>query len=245
MNYRCPPDIDPSQPLTAARVQLFRRFKQDVDRQALEKMLNDETARHLKLCEMVILRYASCDFFWCELPQHPWFDINIWINRHLEDAGFEIEHTTEGERREVDDRENKAKQLDAVLVRNRTVASWVKISDEILSSIQAEWTRREAVEEEDLVTNPPQCISEIGNGEVRETNAVWASVLDGRYVVEVQRIHGRRYLCIFDMVTRTCRHREETTVSYDAVFGPDGLDVQQWEQRALEIVQKWQESKQA
>ena len=61
------------------------------------------------------------------------------------------------------------------------------------------------------------------------------------YLVEVQDIYNQAILCIF---TRdgTVVHSEPTTVSFNALFGPDPRDTARWEERATSIVGQLQPS---
>jgi hypothetical protein len=63
-------------------------------------------------------------------------------------------------------------------------------------------------------------------------------VLDGKYVVEIQRINHASYLCLFEIGGRLL-HVEPTNVALGAMFGPDVSDVAKWEERAADIVDGW------
>lgn len=236
MDYQCAPDIDPTKDLTSSAVQLFQRFRQAADAETLSKLLDEETARHIKLCEMAILYYASCGYFWAPLPRHPMLDVNIWAFRHLEDMGFKIKHDTTGKEREVPNEYNRESTLKAIVVEHSSTANWLKWSESDSDRLDAEWLRREALEEEDRSRNPPTQLSVVVDGTIKETTAAWAAVVEDAYVVEVRRIHGPKFLCIFDIATGRCIHQEKTNVAFGATFGPDAGDVAMWQDRAMEIV---------
>jgi len=66
-------------------------------------------------------------------------------------------------------------------------------------------------------------------------NIVWASTLDGRYVVTVTRTH--RYqgeLVISDSDQKL--HQQTVDLMYGAIFGPDIDDVNSWQQIAMDII---------
>ena len=71
----------------------------------------------------------------------------------------------------------------------------------------------------------------------RVKEPLWASVLDGQYVVEVQHIDTNEYLlCIFDDETGEAIYSEPTTVTIEPRWGPDVTDVARWQDRAAELV---------
>lgn len=236
MDYQCGADIDPTKDVTSSAVRLFQRFRQEKDDQTLAKLLDEETARHIKLCELAILYYASCGYFWAPLPRHPMVDVDIWAIRHLEKMGFKIEHDTKGRQREVPDEYNRETKLNAIVVEHRSTASWLKWSESDSEKLEAEWLRREALEDEDRSRNPPAQLTVVVDGVIKKTTAAWAAVLDNTHVVEVRRIHGPNFLCIFDLASGRCIHLEKTTVAFGAVFGPDAGDVAMWQDRAMGII---------
>jgi hypothetical protein len=236
MNYQCPPDLDPNKDLTPNAVRLFQRFKQEEDGKTLSRLLDEETARHIKLCELAILYYANCGFLWAPLPNHPIQDVNIWADRHLEEMGFKIEHDTRGRRQEVEDETNSDQKVTTIVVEHRTTASWRRWSDRDQESLETEWNRREALEEEDRSRNPPIATSVIVGGEIKESKAAWSAILDKKYIVEVQRIHCRNFLCVFELASKQCLHFEQTDVAFGAMFGPDVGDVAMWQDRAMKII---------
>ena len=73
-----------------------------------------------------------------------------------------------------------------------------------------------------------------------EPNLVWAGLLDLRYKIEVVRKEEENYrgdFLIFDgQANDALIHEEEVGVSYGAAFGPDAMDVAQWQDRAATIV---------
>jgi hypothetical protein len=76
----------------------------------------------------------------------------------------------------------------------------------------------------------------------------WAAVLDKRYKIEVQRdtkggdmIHAQYngFLVIFDSQDNDkVILDEKVPISYGAVFGPDAIDVAEWQEMACEAVDK-------
>lgn len=69
-------------------------------------------------------------------------------------------------------------------------------------------------------------------------NVVWASELDERYLVEVQRLGPDTGLLVaFDHNNDDqVIHEEEVSLAYGAVFGPDIEDVTAWQDRIEAIV---------
>ena len=86
----------------------------------------------------------------------------------------------------------------------------------------------------------PICKFEIENkGAVkRGENVVEARILDKRYCIEIVRdVAYAGTFRIFDGLDDfKLLHEEPTTVSYDAIFGPDVYDVQEWENLGIDIV---------
>lgn len=234
MNYETEPDIDPLKPLTPGAVCLFQRFQQETDRATLAALLEAEVERHLKLCETTILYYASCTFYWCELPQHPIADVNTWAFEELKKRGFEIEHHSIGVRRKVPEGHARQSEIEAVEIRTYATASWLDVPPS--KQRQREWRRRELLEDAERTKHPPQPCSKTAEGKIVESNAVWAAVLDGTFLVEVQRIHHRHFLCVFDN-SGVCFQCEETHVAFGATFGPDIGNIAEWQERALTIVE--------
>jgi hypothetical protein len=69
---------------------------------------------------------------------------------------------------------------------------------------------------------------------------VWSSELDGKYLIEVNRT-GDGYSGTFtikDMKTKEVLHTESVTISYGARFGPDVMDVADWEERGCSWADK-------
>lgn len=233
MNYHSKPDINPNEPLTVDDVILFQRFQQDADRKTLDDLLEAEVARHLKLCELAILYYASCTFYWCELPRHPIGDVNTWAFAELEKRGFTIEHRPVGVHRNVADDANRPQQMEALQSRTYPTASW---GNSVPSQTrQKEWRRRESLENIERTKNPPQPRSKIVYAQVVESDAIWASVVDKKHLVEVQRIRQRTFLCLFELSGK-CLHCEETHEAFSAMAGPDLEAMAKWKERARVIV---------
>jgi hypothetical protein len=64
---------------------------------------------------------------------------------------------------------------------------------------------------------------------------IWASTLDDKYLVQVQRTaHYSGALCIFDGEKTLLE--QPVGLSYGAAFGPDISDVSDWEQRAVAFI---------
>lgn len=201
-------------------------------------MLDQEFARHIKLCELAILHAANADIFWCYLPKHPVQDFDIWAVQHFEKMGFEVEHHYTASTQAVPSEYDQEKKIEAVVVRSYFTAKWHLAKPLDLARVSAEWHRRITLEDEELVKNPPKRQS-TGSGEEFESgDAVWAAVLDKRHVVEIQRINHRSYLCLFDLDGKF-RHVEQTNVAFGAMFGPDVGDVEAWQERAAKIVDSW------
>lgn len=241
MNYQCNPDLDPKQDLTVDAVSLFQRFRQAEDVAAVDALLDQEFARHITLCELAILQAAQSDIYWCELPRHPLDGFDLWTSAHLEKMGFQVEYSRIGSEETVPCEWSKEKTLSAVVVRSRFVAKWFMAKPLQPEAESAEWQRRVELEDKDLIANPPHRKSSgsARTGEDLECGeAVWAMVLDGKYVVEIQRINHANYLCLFEIEGRFL-HVEPTNVAFGAMFGPDVSDVAKWEERALEIVDGW------
>jgi hypothetical protein len=69
-------------------------------------------------------------------------------------------------------------------------------------------------------------------------DAVWARVLDKRYAMEVHRIapYEGKYI-IFDIENDfEVIHVNDTVINYDALFGPDHFQSQEWSEYGLNIV---------
>lgn len=234
MDYQCDRDIGPNKDLTVEALRLFQRFRQSADEEWLLRTWDDEVHRHLKLCELTILYFAGLGFYWCDLPLHPIAEVNNHVFNELRDRGFSVERNSTGRREEVEDRSDRSKRLHAVVVQTVWTARWLHagVSNEQLN---LEWQRREALENEDLERNPPRPKSSLEQGKITSSGAIWSAVLDDKYLVEVQQIHQRAFLLLFTF-DGTCVHREETCLSYGALFGPDSGDVAEWTARAMAIV---------
>jgi len=77
------------------------------------------------------------------------------------------------------------------------------------------------------------------NGVVQRIgNVVEARILDRRYCTEIVRdVAYAGTFRIFDGLDDfKLLHEEPTTVSYDAIYGPDIADVQEWENLGIDIV---------
>jgi hypothetical protein len=238
MNYHCSVDLPPEQDLTVDAVKLFQRFRQQADVARVETLLDAEFTAHLRLCELVIARAASADIFWAVLPEHPFQDINIWVSRHLEKKGFTIDYRRVAREEEIPSPADEKTRVKVMVVRSSCTAKWHLAPSLNEEATAAEWRRRTALEDEELARNPPQRQSRGLGTSFESGDAVWASVLDGKYVVEIQRRFHRSFLCLFGLDGKFL-HAEKSIVSYGAMFGPDAGDVAQWEQRAQELVDNW------
>ncbi len=68
-----------------------------------------------------------------------------------------------------------------------------------------------------------------------QDNIVWTSNLDSKYEVTVTRTDGYQgelTISEGDLVL----HRESVGLSYGATFGPDTMDVAEWQRIAVEFV---------
>ena len=238
MNYDCPTDLLPDHDLTVDALKLFQRFRQEADLARVETLLDAEFARHLRLCELVIAHAASADISWAVLPEHPFHDINIWVWRHLEKKGFTIDYRRVIREEEISSAADEKTRVKAMVVQSSCTAKWFLSSLLNEEATAAEWRRRTALEDEEIARTPPQRQSSGSGATFESGDAVWASVLDQKYVVEIQRRFHRSFLCLFDLEGKFL-HAEKSIVSYGAMFGPDAGDVAQWEQRAQELVANW------
>ena len=243
VDYGAEPDLDPSRDLKVDDVILFQRFRQAVDSDLVDTMLETEFKRHLRLCEMAILDAARGTCYWSELPQHPMTDINVWVQRHLEDeAGFAIKHETTGEEVALPAGTNTDKTVRGIEIRHRTTASWFGAKELDPDRVAREWRRRVAIEDEARSKFQPVMQSRLEGDRIANSNAIWAAVLDKRYVIEVQRILHKNLLCLFDLTGRFL-HQEPTNVAFSAMMGPDVGDVAAWETRAIEVTSSWDNPK--
>ncbi|MBI4623082.1 MAG: hypothetical protein HY736_07675 [Verrucomicrobia bacterium] len=205
----------------------------------VDTLLEQELARHLKLCELAILHAASADMYWCDLPRHPIHDFDIWARQHLEKMGFETEFSRTACKETVPDKNDPKESINAVMVHSSLTAKWFLAKPRSQETVAAEWHRREGLEAEDLIQNPPQRLSRGIGGDFDGGNTVWAAVLDGKFIIEVQQRNQGAFLCLFGLDGK-CLHVEPTDLSYGAVFGPDVSDVAGWQDRAQQVVDGWQ-----
>ena len=71
------------------------------------------------------------------------------------------------------------------------------------------------------------------------TDIVFKTLLDKRYRIEVQRTGDYTGdLVITDETNGQELLREPTTLSYQAIFGPDVGDVANWQERAIEFIDR-------
>lgn len=66
----------------------------------------------------------------------------------------------------------------------------------------------------------------------------WAAVLDAKFLCEVQRTAPYTgILCVFDLEkNRECVYSKEVGIMYDAVFGPDMVDVEMWQEDVVQFI---------
>jgi hypothetical protein len=73
--------------------------------------------------------------------------------------------------------------------------------------------------------------------EMSEKKIIWTSILDERYECKVVRnSHYSGQLRVFDNREKKYLCDEEVRLSYGATFGPDAVDVVEWQDKILEIV---------
>lgn len=72
----------------------------------------------------------------------------------------------------------------------------------------------------------------------RGENVIDGNILDDRYCIEIVRdIPYKGNLRIFDGLDDfKFLHEEVVSVSFDAIFGPDASDAQEWRNLAIDIV---------
>lgn len=240
MDYHCPPDLRPDQDLTVDALKLFQRYRLDQDVARVGTLLDEEVTRHLRLCELAIMHAAASGISWAKLPQHPLLDVDVAVARDLEKKGFVVEFRHVAREEELPNAHNEKERIKATSIESAYIAKWFLAPSLDETTTAAEWRRRRTLEDEELSRNPPQRQSTGAGKDLDSGPAIWAGILDEKFVVEVQSRLTRNFLCVFDVVTGRCLHTEETNVSYGAQFGPDVLDVDQWGRRAQEIVDAWQ-----
>lgn len=233
VDYGSPPDLDHPEGLTVDRIALFQRFRQSADLTYVDQRWMAEVARHIELCELAILWAARNDIYWCRLPWHPVLDINVFAVRHLNKMGFRIEHHDQAERKIVHVDWRREKKEPAVVVDSYSTVNWYFAKQKNETSV--EFARRIALEKLFLAENKPRRLSTGSGNNLKPGNAVWAGMLDHKYIVEVQRTLGHSRLCLFDLKGMLIHH-EETNVSFSAVFGADVSDIAGWKDRAASIV---------
>ena len=241
MDYQCQPDLEPTSDLTVDAVGLFQRFRQEPDTKLVEALLDQELARQIKLCELAIVCSARVGYYWCELPKHPLEQIEVMVFRHLAKMGFQIEQHSTATDVTVPYRHDCKKTVTTTVVKSYSTAGWLTAKPLDQQATAAEWLRREAREQEDLKNNPPHRRSSGSGKDLAAGDAVWAAVLDGRFVIEVHELNHGACLCIFDRDGK-CVHVESTGLSFGAMFGADMLDVAGWRSRAQQVVDSWQAS---
>jgi hypothetical protein len=236
MNYRATPDLPPGKDLTIDAVSLFQRFRQSRDLGRVDRLWQAEVNKHIALCELAIMTAAGGTYYWCDLPEHALLSVTVTAHRHLEEQGFEIKHIEELQNKEVVDRySGNGKKIKVKTVRFRSTASWglKKLLNQ--KAVSKEWKRRENMEDTERKKKVPKLRSKIVGDKFEPGDVAWAAVLDQKYVVEVQRILHRDFLCIFKIGGKFL-FSEPTNVAYGAMFGPDVGDVAMWQERALQIV---------
>lgn len=85
------------------------------------------------------------------------------------------------------------------------------------------------------VTRPVKRTQKQTAPEQNSNAEIWSSMLDGRYAVTVHRLsRSRGELNIRD--GNRLIHRQEVTLMYGAIFGPDIDDVAAWQEIATTVV---------
>lgn len=238
IDYQTKPDLDLGRDLTVDDLSLFQRFQQSADVALVDQLWEAEFTKHLKLCELTILVAARNQCYWAELPEHPIQDFNVLVARHLEEvAGFSVRFEKETYTVKASDHVDKGRVLEVVQIRRRTIVSWLAAEALNESRVDDEWRRREEIEEAAREAHRPTMRSTLSGSQIGATNAIWASVLDGKYVVEVQQVYHKNLLCIFAL-DGGLLHHEPTNVAFGADLGADGHDIATWEARAIEIISR-------
>lgn len=68
---------------------------------------------------------------------------------------------------------------------------------------------------------------------------IWEAELDNRYACKVTRTdNSTGVLSVIDNNTGNELLNETVTLSYDALFGPDILDIMEWENRIIAVIDK-------
>lgn len=70
----------------------------------------------------------------------------------------------------------------------------------------------------------------------RAALVVWAGVLDSRYAIEIERTEPYKGVFKIKDLEGEFSFKEETSISYDAQFGPDICDIQRWQNRGVEVI---------
>jgi hypothetical protein len=234
LDYQTTPDLG-SHDVTVDCVRLFQRYPQKADAEWLDQQFEAEVIRHLRICELAILRAAAGKYYWCDLPRHAVTGVVVEVERRLECSGFILERSCEAYEKSVPDKYDKTKSLKAVCVEDRCTANWFKAQALEPKKLAKEIRRRRQIEESARRLHTPRPLSHIDGETISAGGAIWAAVLDNTYVVEVQNIHNQHTLCLFTREGELL-HSEPTNVAFNALFGPDESDVNHWGYRAAQIV---------
>jgi len=94
-------------------------------------------------------------------------------------------------------------------------------------------------EEVEELRNKKYELTEYGKQRLRELmeKPIWTATLDERYECNVTRnSHYSGQLKVFDNQEKKYLYDEEVRLSYGATFGPDAIDVVEWQDKVVEIV---------
>jgi hypothetical protein len=229
VDYRAEPDLVGE--LTPEKIFMFQTFCQSADVAQVELLEKAELERHLQLSLLSILRSARLGLNWCELPNHPILDYSVTVHAELKRMGYTIKHESDIHKQNVFSSDGTSSLVTSV--KHRTVASWM-LEENLSPKIAAEYSRRLEMESMALNTYVPRPTTLV-DGNMQRGDVAWNSVIDC-YLIEIQRILRRNFLCIFELQGGQHRFHEETSVSFGAAFGPDLEDIEHWLARAREII---------
>jgi hypothetical protein len=95
-------------------------------------------------------------------------------------------------------------------------------------------------EEVEELRNKKHELTEYGKQKLRKLmneQIIWTATLDDRYECKVTRnSHYSGQLKVFDNQEKKYLYDEEVRLSYGATFGPDAVDVVEWQDKVVEIV---------
>ena len=95
-------------------------------------------------------------------------------------------------------------------------------------------------QEIDDLRNAKKELTDYGRERLRQLmneQIIWTATLDDRYECNVTRnSHYSGQLKVFDNQEKKYLYDEEVRLSYGATFGPDAVDVVEWQDKVVEIV---------